>query len=76
MPVSCLRRCRPLPGVGSGRGRPQIHHFRVVMPTREFASELTGQRQTHARRADLSAHDRNRFKLKPANKMYGGRASE
>lgn len=41
--------------VGSGRA-----DSRFVTPTREFTRELTGQRQTHARRADLSADDRTR----------------
>lgn len=51
--------------------------LRVVTPTREFAGELTGQRQTHVHRptcqqtTETAQRPRlsNRFKLKPANKM-------
>ena len=81
MAFSTIASVMPAPLSATSRGRfrqvaPYIHHFCVVMPARESAGELTGQSQTHARRADLSARDRNRFKLKPANKMYGGMASE
>lgn len=73
MAFSTIAGVMPAPLSATSRGRfrkvaTPHHHFCVVMPG-EFAGELTGQSQTHARRADLSGGDRNRFKLKPANKM-------